>query len=66
MARPLHERRGSGDLLYQHFIQNGTNQIAAFLCCHGHVQAQILRVVIKHHVLNYTSVRRAAQYKPVT
>ena len=52
MARPLHGRRGSGDLLYtelyQRFIQTGTNQIAAFLRCHGHARAQIPRIVIKH------------------
>ena len=37
--------------LYRRFIQNGTNQIAAFLRCHGHAWAQISCVVIKHHAL---------------
>ena len=31
---------------YQRFIQNATNQIAAFLRCHGHTWVQILHDVI--------------------
>ena len=48
--------------LYQRFTQNGTNQIVVFLRCHGHAQAQILRIVIKHRALIETIDKRAAQF----
>ena len=37
--------------LYQRLLQNGTNQIAAFLHSHGNARAQISCVVIQHRVL---------------